>query len=160
MLFFENLKQQSYLCSVFRTYKYVGQDLVYNLFPSKYVISTVFWSLTGNFISGIYLVQNRFCKTSFLLSFKLSEPCRPFLLDIFRFLNRTYRVQKWNCYLSPRTLTSKNIGGILFTVCFPLNIFFLPFSAIFIWKCINHTSLLAIDMVNTPRTPDFFVLNH
>ena len=54
------------------------------------------------------------------------------------------RVQKRNCYLSIRTLTSKNISGNLILVCFPLNMFFLPFSAILTRKCINYTYFAAV----------------
>ena len=69
------------------------------------------------------------------------------------------RIQKRNCYLSVTTLTSKNITCAWFIVCFHLNMFFLPFSVILTWKCINHTYFVWRYTLNTPNTPYFFVYN-
>ena len=68
------------------------------------------------------------------------------------------RVQKRNSYFSVGTLTSKNISDTWFIVCFSLNMLFLPFSGILTWKCINHTCVVAVHALNTPRTPYFFLI--
>ena len=49
------------------------------------------------------------------------------------------RIQKRNCYLSASTLKSKNISGTLFLVCLSLHMFFIVFSALLTWKCINRS---------------------
>ena len=46
-----------------------------------------------------------------------------------------------------------------YLVCWflPLNIFFLSFSGLLIWKCINYTYLAAVSTLNTPSTTYFFI---
>ena len=59
------------------------------------------------------------------------------------------RVEKYNGYISVSTLTSKNISVTLVAVCLNLNIFFLPFSGLLTWKCIEYTYLVAVYTQNT-----------
>ena len=69
------------------------------------------------------------------------------------------RVKKRNCYVSKSTLRTKNMSDNLCGVSFCLNLFFLPFSRILSWKCINDSYLVAVYTLNTPTTPYSFVYN-
>ena len=69
------------------------------------------------------------------------------------------RIQRRNCYLRVTTLTFKNISRTLLVVFLSLNMLFLPFSGILTWKCINNSYPVAVDTLNTPSTPYFFVYN-
>ena len=62
------------------------------------------------------------------------------------------RVQKHNCFLCRSILTSKNVSGTWFVVFFSLNMFSLAFCGISSWKSFNHSYLLAVYSLNTPRT--------
>ena len=67
---------------------------------------------------------------------KYSLPCL--------FVNRG---QKRNWHLSVISLTSKNITGTFFVVCFS------------IWKCINYSYVVGAYTLITPRKPYFFIYN-
>ena len=67
------------------------------------------------------------------------------------------RVQNHNGYVSVIILKSKHISGTWFVVCLSLNIRLPPFSDILTWKCIKHTYLVAVYILNTGNTPYFFV---
>ena len=69
------------------------------------------------------------------------------------------RVQKCNCHLCISALTSKNISGTLFMICFCLNVFITSFSGILSWKDINHSDFVLAYTPNTRSTPFFFVYN-
>ena len=69
------------------------------------------------------------------------------------------RVQKDNCYLSVRILTSRKFSGGLFVVWLSLNIFFQPFCDIFTWNCMNHGYLVAVSTVNTENRSNFVSLS-
>ena len=70
------------------------------------------------------------------------------------------RVQKCNSYLCIKTLTYKNISGILLVVSLSLNMFYLSFSRALTWKYINYICLVSLYTLNTQSTPCFFVYNY
>ena len=98
-------KHQSYSRSNFQTSKYVRRFLVSCLFISKYVISLIFWIVTSNCISYIYVVVVLPRKTLFVL-------CLLTTVDFFHFLS-VESVQKDNCHLLVSSLTSNKINGVL-----------------------------------------------
>ena len=134
------------------------------LFASRYVNSAIFFTLTRNCSSGIYLLVISPGNKPFVPSFYLSKNWWPFLLLVLRFWNAKYnsvpcffvdRIKKWNSNHSVSTLTSKNISGTFFFLCFSLNIFFEPFSGIFNCKSLNNSYLVKGYIPNKPSTQSF-----
>ena len=69
-------------------------------------------------------------------------------------------VEKRFCYLSVRTLRSKNIHCSLFSsLLLSKYMLVLPLPGILIWKYIKEIYLVAVYTLNTRSTPNFFVYN-
>ena len=148
MLSYDLEKDQPYLFSTFKTFKYVKRTVIQAFVPLKtsclhdflhFKLEKHHSYLAFGFITTDDFIYYLF--QSFLVLIKYTVPC------LF-----IYSVQKRHCSLSVSTLASRNISNTLFVVSFSLNTSFLPFSGILTFKYIKHTYPVAVYTLNTRST--------